>query len=567
MLLTLPTRNDAGGTLAGVERMRALFAPRLNRAALLELAPVPSRRTAQLHVLRNHAVEHALGALPNLLSPWAVDVAVSFGAYDDTLSTPDIAADAAVLVWMDFLRFRLDVTGEEFAAWFGSRIAALREVTRGAIIVVGAIQPDGSALPAPRLRAAVESVSGAEFVDLAPVCQRVGVTRVFDARAARLSGTPFAAAFLLESVRSLAAGALARACGIGVKAIVCDLDHTLYDGVLGEDGAAGVVLPPARRKLQERLRALGERGVLLAVLSRNTAEDVAALFAARRDFPLRAADFAVIDASWDAKSEGLGRILAQLRVAPEAVLVLDDNLGELTDITQTWPETHGVPADDPEIAAAALEFFPGIEGFNAGANRESTLRAADLRANAERTSLARSGAAGDYFAALGMELSFRLNAPADLERVAELSAKTNQFNLTLARLTSAEVQKLAAQPGGFVLAVSLRDRLSDSGTIASWCGLRSGHQLCTYDLVISCRALGRQVEDILLAEAFRFVARALGATEIALPWREGPRNAPALKWLAQALGATPATSPATLPVPESHAQARFVTFHHSTHAP
>ena len=121
---------------------------------------------------------------------------------------------------------------------------------------------------------------------------------------------------------------------------------------------------------------------------------------------------------------------------------------------------HGVPADDPEIALTALMFFPGIEGFRGGATPESSLRTADLRANAARASLARSGAAEDYFAALGMELSFRLNAPTELERVAELSAKTNQFNLTLARLTTAEIRKLATQPGGFVLAVALRDRLS-----------------------------------------------------------------------------------------------------------
>ena len=115
--------------------------------------------------------------------------------------------------------------------------------------------------------------------------------------------------------------------------------------------------------------------------------------------------------------------------------------------------------------------------------------------------------------------------------------------------------------------MALRDRLSESGTIAAWCGMRAGHQLCTYDLVISCRALGRQVEDILLAESFRFVAHALGATEILLPWREGPRNAPALAWLAQRLGAKPGVSPATLPVPAPSASARFVTFNHSTHAP
>ena len=567
MLLDAPTHSAVRAVAGAAGRLRTLFAPRLSRAALLELPPIPPRRAARLHVLRNHAVEHALGALPALFSPWALDVTVSFGGYDDTLATAEIPGDATVLVWMDFLRFRLDVTGEEFAAWFAGRIAALRDATRGAIVVMGAIQPDGSALPTPRLRALVEAVPGVEFVDVAAVCERTEPTRVFDPRAARLSGTPFSAAFLLESMRALSAGALARAFGLGVKAVVCDLDHTLYDGVLGEEGAAGVVLAPARRKLQERLRALRERGMLLAVLSRNTAEDVAALFATRTDFPLRAEDFAVIDASWEAKSDGLARILAQLRIAPETVLLLDDNLGELTDIAQAWPEVHGVPADDPEIALTALMFFPGIEGFRGGATPESSLRTADLRANAARASLARSGAAEDYFAALGMELSFRLNAPTELERVAELSAKTNQFNLTLARLTTAEIRKLATQPGGFVLAVALRDRLSESGTIAAWCGMRAGHQLCTYDLVISCRALGRQVEDILLAESFRFVAHALGATEILLPWREGPRNAPALSWLAQRLGAKPGVSPATLPVPAPSASARFVTFNHSTHAP
>jgi FkbH-like protein len=177
-----------------------------------------------------------------------------------------------------------------------------------------------------------------------------------------------------------------------------------------------------------------------------------------------------------------------------------------------------------------------------------------MRANEERSrALAiTSDDSAAYFRELGVRLSVAHGLEEQLPRVAELSRKTNQFNLALRRCGAPELRRLLADPAYQISTAGLADRLSDSGVIAIAVSERLADRLVVHELCISCRALGRQLEDLIVAQLLVSGPAFAGATEVVLPLRDGPRNGPARAWLAQFAGIDPPAAPAlvnfTVPV-------------------
>jgi FkbH-like protein len=287
--------------------------------------------------------------------------------------------------------------------------------------------------------------------------------------------------------------------------------------------------------LQRTLGELHASGVLLALVSRNEPADVEALFAARDDFPLRLDDVDASAIGWGAKSDGVRAVANELNIDPSDVLFVDDNAGELLDVQSALP---GVPwlqaAPDAADTARWLGSYPGLFAFDR--TEADTLRAADLRANRKRQSaLAGSGDdLGAYLRELGVTLTFEQQA--HLSRVAELSSKTNQFNLALARLSDGDVRQRDADPAYQISTARLQDRLTDSGIIAIAIARREGPRLVVEELCVSCRALGRRIEDLIVAGMLAGGRTFEGAEEVEFACVEGPRNAPARGWLKRFAG-------------------------------
>jgi FkbH-like protein len=496
-----------------------LFAVSPARRELLGLrAPWPlDARRIRIH--RNHAVELALSVARPYLEFAQIAPEWIVGDYDDSLSLDVDGEVDAEVVWLDWARFAERVAADELRDWLAGRLAALRERTTAPILLVG---PDVPGLEAP-------AVDGVAIGDLGPALARLG-DAAFDPERAELTGTRWSAAGAIEVARELAGRWLPALLAPRIKAVAVDLDNTLYAGVLGEDGPEGVALHPGHAALQSRLRELHESGVLLALVSRNEPADVEALFAAREDFPLGIDDFDATAIGWGAKSDGLRAIAAQLRIDPGAVLFIDDNPGELLEVATVLP---GVPwlqaVEDASLTTRAIEGFPGLFAFSR--TETDALRAADLRANREREAgLAGAGEdLGAYLRELGVTLTFEQDD--HLDRVAELSGKTNQFNLALARLSDGDVRARAADPAYQISTARLEDRLTDSGIIAIAVARREGARLHVEELCVSCRALGRRIEDLIVAGMLARGRVFDRAQEVEFAVAEGPRNAPARDWL------------------------------------
>jgi FkbH-like protein len=356
-----------------------------------------------------------------------------------------------------------------------------------------------------------------------------------DSRAEAITGTKLSAPAMLRVARSLAFQWIPAALFPRIKAIVLDLDNTLYSGVLGEDGL-DVLLTDGHRRLQERLVNLHGEGMFLVLVSKNEPQDVDDLFRSRPDFPLQKAHFSRTFVDWTSKAAGVRQAAADLRIGVDSILLIDDNPGELVSVAAALPSIktlHATP--DASQTARALDLFPGL--FSWSRSETDSLRISDLQAASERERLASTFAQPeDYLASLGVSIALQRNDRSQLARLTEISKKTNQFNLALQRLTDAQVARYIEEPGRSVIALSMRDRLSDSGNVGALFARIDGRVLVVEELCISCRALGREVEDPLILGALLAAQSQAEIDTIAFNVRVGPRNAPARAWLAKLVG-------------------------------
>lgn len=310
---------------------------------------------------------------------------------------------------------------------------------------------------------------------------------------------------------------------VAAKVVVWDLDETLWNGVLVEDGPDGV---RPRPEAVAAIRALDERGVIQSVASKNDLEEA---LAALRAFGL-ADYFLYPQVSWGPKSDAVRAIAARLDLGLESIVLIDDQPFERAEVAEALPQVRVLP----HTAVADLASHPW---FDLPVTAESRERRAMYQAEAKRTAAAMT-AGGDYLAFLRRS-ELRLDAaplgPAEVERVHELSQRTNQLNFTGAKLTREEVQALAvSDPRRLCLTFRCADRFGDYGLIGFAVLELASARLEAF--FMSCRAQRKRVEHAAFAHmAEALAARGHGTFEVA--FRATERNRAAVEMLT-ALGFT-----------------------------
>jgi FkbH-like protein len=323
---------------------------------------------------------------------------------------------------------------------------------------------------------------------------------------------------------------LAAQQGKSFKALVLDLDNTLWGGVIGDDGLEGIVLGQGSAlgegfvAVQEYARHLSRRGIILAVASKNDLANALEPFERHPEMLLRRTDIAAFRADWNDKAANLRAIAQDLNIGLDALVFLDDNPFERTLVRQELPmvavpEVPDDPAWVPGVLAAAGYFEA------TSLTDEDRDRAAQYQSNRERESLkAGSTNLEEYLRSLDMRLIWRRFDDVGLQRTVQLINKTNQFNLTTRRYTEEEVLAVMRDPDAFGLQLRLLDRFGDNGIIAIVIGrLRQEGDLEIDTWLMSCRVLGRQVEPTTLA-LVAGEARRLGARRLIGSYRPTPKN-------------------------------------------
>ena len=339
--------------------------------------------------------------------------------------------------------------------------------------------------------------------DLARIANEHGTADWFDAKLYFLARVPFGASAQISVAKALVRTVRA-ALVPPAKVLVLDLDGTLWGGVLGEDGVGGIALGdeyPGNvfKVFQKYVRNLRDRGVLLAIASKNNEADVAEVFARHADMALRRDDFAAVRIDWREKSGNLREIAAELNVGLDSLVFFDDSAFEREEVRRALPTVTVL-----DVPASPLGYVDAIE--QSGVFDRLTLSAEDrqrtdlyrdqaVRAAAERA----ASSSGDFLQSLGLVATIGAVDADTLLRVAQLLAKTNQFNLTTRRHSAAEIQAMI-DAGAVALWLRLADRFGDHGLVGAALAVAENGVARIDTLLLSCRVIGRGAETALLAE-------------------------------------------------------------------
>jgi FkbH-like protein len=395
-------------------------------------------------------------------------------------------------------------------------------------------RPDGQSRLVERFNAelatAAEDKPAVLVWDFDALVRATGYDTLFDPKMWYVSRNPFK-----QAAYPAIAGDLLRylrsALGRTKKCIVLDLDNTLWGGVVGEDGVEGIQLGQTYpgncyRDFQKELLKLSHRGLLLAIASKNNEADALKAIDEHPDMILRRRHFAAMRINWDDKAANLRAIVRELNIGMDAVIFIDDSAVECERIRQACPECDVVVLPDkPYLLPAVPRALIGVE--NIRLTGEDRVKTEMYRVEAaRRQDAARYESVDEFIRSLEIEVAIEPATPFSVPRIAQLTQKTNQFNMTTRRYTDAQIQEAARDPGRAVFAVSSKDRFGDNGIIGVFILSFAGDECRIDAFLLSCRVIGRGIERAMMAY-IADVARARRSRRIVAEFTATAKNQPA----------------------------------------
>ena len=313
------------------------------------------------------------------------------------------------------------------------------------------------------------------------------------------------------------------------KVLVLDLDNTLWGGVVADDGLEGIELGDtsprgeAFKAFQKYIATLKQRGVLLAVCSKNDYAKASEPFEKHPDMILKMEDIVCFKANWEPKSENIRAMAPELNLGLDSFVFVDDNPAEIDIVRQFAPEvTTILLGPDPSGYVAQLADCRLFEPRSI--TSEDAERTNQYRSDAQRKALEASVTdMASYLESLQMEAVISEFTPVDVPRLSQLINKSNQFNLTTHRRSEAEVVAVMNDPEYVDYSMRLKDRFGDHGLISVVIGKKSGDAMQIDTWLMSCRVLKRQVEEEVLNEIIR-LAKDRGCTRLEGIYLPTPKN-------------------------------------------
>jgi FkbH-like protein len=377
------------------------------------------------------------------------------------------------------------------------------------------------------LRARLSAHAGAIVWDVAGFVRGIGASAVSDPRLWMLARIPVAAAhqpaLAAHLVRTTRAAVRPPA-----KCLALDLDNTLWGGVIGDDGLSGIQLGddyPGNvfKDFQRRALALADRGILLAVVSKNDHSVAEEAFHRHPEMLIRWPDLAAARIGWGPKSVALREIAHELNIGADQIVFFDDNPVERAEVLANAPEVlvADVPTNPLGYAAclASLPWFDQVTISDEDRRRAAQYQERRARLDAESS----AASVEDFLAGLEMRADVGVADDTTIGRIVQLVNKTNQFNLTTRRYEMGEMAQLRADPSVRIVWIRVEDRFGDQGLIGVAIVRAAGEAAELDTFLMSCRVMNRRVEVALLAYAAE-QARGLGCRVLRGTYRATAKN-------------------------------------------
>lgn len=356
---------------------------------------------------------------------------------------------------------------------------------------------------------AMSEQSDVLFFNVEETAKRVGLANWYDHRMYYWAKLPFNANFYGIYASKLI-NLIAADKGLTKKALVLDLDNTLWGGVIGDDGVDGIKATVGDPKgesflnFQEYCKRLKSRGILLAVCSKNTIENALLPFKENPDMVLHEDDFVVFKANWNNKADNIREIADEMNIGLDSMVFVDDNPTERNLVRKFLPEVS-VPevSDDvssfPEIISSAGYFE------STRFSRDDISRSEDYKLNKKRNALKeRSTDISEYLSSLEMYSEVSAVTMENSTRPVQLMLKTNQFNLSNKRRNEKDLESLLLNDNFTILQFRLQDKFADNGVVSVVVLEKKGKVLFIDTWVMSCRVFGRTLEFFIFNEILKF---------------------------------------------------------------
>ena len=370
------------------------------------------------------------------------------------------------------------------------------------------------------LRAAFPQAAVIE-IDLDDLADEVGQTRFYDEKMWTLASMPWSLVGL-HAIGGEINRLVAMARTGRKKVLALDFDNTLWSGVIGEDGVTGIV---PYVEFQREIKRLQETGVLLVALTKNNVEDVEPVWSDSR-MVLKKDDFVSLRIDWGEKSANVRQVAQELNLGTDSFVFVDDNPAERAQMAALCPEV--VVPDFPEDVTSLPTFmrrigriyFPVIN-----LTEEDRQKTAQYQAETARRTFAAGLSVEDYLKGLELWAVIHEIFEAEIPRVAQLSQKTNQFNVCTNRYAIDDIRRFVEDHAYRLITVHAGDRFGDQGLVAFVLVNVDGSEAEVVDWVMSCRTMNRTLEYAVENEVEQILVRD-GIRSLHATYRPTQKNAP-----------------------------------------
>jgi len=472
--------------------------------------------TSHIYIIRNEPFEPYLAHAITCASSIGVDLNLNYSEYDDSLAFTRIPEDSDYAVlWLNWERIPQTVIDRFFSV--DSPISTWAKDSK----VYFVLPSDVGTHSVSDFESALEKlgwpkdrfIRGVKSLSLENRRVKLGYTREE-----------------LDSISSkVGLQVSSNDSSIKIRALILDLDNTMYRGIYGEDSLDDILIETAHHKLHSELKRLKKSGVLLCIASKNNIEDIDAIFNLNLITELNKDDFAVISGGWESKAASVEKILGDLNFDESYVAFIDDNKRELYEVGNTFPNMICIDGLEPDSVLATFSTvltFEENSNSDLVAQRNADIRSLQIRSRTFKDKVESESLLAELKTTIKSKLA---SEPEEFNRAAELFRKTNQFNLTLNRTTIDDLKSLRSYAG--VAIASLADTISDSGQIAALYYSSDEASIEILEFVISCRALGRDAEKYILRSMLQAANLEYANYRVSVNFSLGPKNQPAFQFI------------------------------------
>ena len=353
----------------------------------------------------------------------------------------------------------------------------------------------------------LKETSSAYCIDMNMCISRTGAKKFYDQRYWHIGHAPYTQEACMEICKEEIKFIRALK-GKNKKCLVLDCDNVLWGGIIGEDGIPGIKLSKtypgsAYYEFQEEIVNLYHRGVIIALCSKNNEEDVWKVFKEHPDMQLKEKHIAAYRINWNDKASNIKMIADELNIGLDSMVFIDDSGHEIELVNQLLPQVEAIHFN-PKKAVEYREILASCGLFDTlSLTSEDKVRGEMYKSETERKKLAETSMDMEsYYKSLEMVITINHADEFSIPRIAQLTQKTNQFNLTTKRYSDADIMDLAKSENSDVLYLQLRDKFGDIGIVGACVVTYEGDKTVIDTFLLSCRALGRKVEEVLLKHCF-----------------------------------------------------------------